>query len=95
MDGVSNGAEYIAGTSPTNALSYLKVEQITANGPASIQFYAVSNRTYTVQYKSVLSDPDWKKLAGIVAQGIDRTETVVDPAPDPKRFYRLVTPGVP
>jgi len=94
LDGLTNGAEYIAGTDPRDPLSYLKVEQITG-GPATLQFIAVSNRSYSVQFKSALSDPVWQKLVDIAAQTSTRTETVVDPDATPGRFYRLVTPVQP
>jgi hypothetical protein len=35
-DTMSNRNEYIAGTDPVNAASYLKVDRIAANGPTTI-----------------------------------------------------------
>ena len=43
-DTMSNYDEYVAGTDPTNSSSYLKVQQITDTGPATINFLAASNR---------------------------------------------------
>ena len=94
LDGLSNRAEYLAGTNPQDALSYLKVDQITG-GPATLQFSAVSNRTYSVQFKGSLDAPTWQKLIDVGARSTNRIETVTDPDPTPGRFYRLATPGQP
>src|SRR6185503_17261826 len=45
-DGMSNRAEYLAGTDPTNAASYLKIEPAILPGAAAVRMAAVSNRTY-------------------------------------------------
>jgi hypothetical protein len=90
-DGISNQQEYEAGTDPTNALSYLKVERLM-RGPSTIEFNAVSNRTYAVQFRDVLGAGNWTNLIGIVAQPTNRLESIIDPAARPSRFYRLVTP---
>ena len=92
---MSNWAEYIAGTNPTNAASYLKVEQVTFNSPAQISFQALSNRTYTIQYKNHLNDPAWLKLADVLARTSNRVEVVTDPTPVTNRFYRVATPQTP
>jgi len=57
-----------------------------------VQFTAVSNRTYTVQYSDGLNPPRWQKLGDILAQRVTRTETVLDPSPRNNRLYRIVTP---
>jgi hypothetical protein len=91
-DTMLNWQEYVAGTDPTNALSYLKVEASTSGGGTSLSFFAVSNRTYTVQ---VADDPQiasWRTLADIAAVRTNRIEVIVDPGPQSGRFYRLVTP---
>jgi hypothetical protein len=91
-DTMSNWAEYIAGTDPTNALSYLKVENPTgAPAAATIEFMAVSNRTYTLQYNDALTAA-WQTLADVVARATNRVERLGDPAATANRFYRLVTP---
>jgi hypothetical protein len=94
-DTLSNHEEYIAGTDPRDAESYLKVERIEAAGSAALWFTAVSNRTYTVEYKDSLSEAVWHKLTDVVAQPVSRVETVVDPNPGTHRYYRLVMPRRP
>jgi len=94
-DTMSNWAEYIAGTNPTNALSYLKVDWLSGGETVQIQFQAVSNRTYTVQYTEALESGPWHTLMDVLARGTNRLETLVAPAPAPRAYYRLVTPRQP
>ncbi len=91
LDGMSNAAEYFAGTDPFDAASNLKLSASGAGGGA-LQFSAVSNRTYTVQYTDRLNPAQWKKLADVLAQNVTRIETVPDPNPRTNRLYRIVTP---
>src|SRR6185295_14891036 len=65
-DGMKNWQEYIAGTDPRNAASYLKVNQLVVSGAALISFEAVSNKTYTVQFNDSVSPATWSKLADVV-----------------------------
>ena len=94
LDGLSNRAEFLAGTNPQDSLSYLKVDRITG-GPATLQFNAVSNRTYSVQFKGSLDAPSWQKLIDLGARSTNRLEIIVDPEATPGRFYRLATPAQP
>ncbi len=94
-DTMSNRAEYIAGTDPTNALSYLKIESVDGGPNASITFATISNKTYTVLYTDALGTGQWEKLADVPARGTNRTEVVFDPAYTTNRFYRLATPQRP
>ena len=93
-DGVSNLNEFLSGTLPNDANSFLKLV-ITGVGPVRLQFNAASNLTYSVQFKNALSDPAWSKLADAPA-GAARPVQVLDPtAAGATRFYRLRTPQVP
>jgi hypothetical protein len=94
-DGASNHAEYIAGTDPTNALSYLRIEGPTFESETVLlRFFAISNQTYAVETSEALSGP-WHRLAEVVAVSSNRVITVADPPPRPsQRVYRLVTPRV-
>jgi hypothetical protein len=96
-DSMSNRAEYIAGTNPTNALSYLKVDHLSsASGAATLRFLAVSNRTYTVLYCDALQASAWLRLSNVLARTTNRVEVITDPnAGNGRRFYRLVTPVQP
>jgi len=94
-DGMSNLAEYIAGTDPANSLSYLKIDSIVAGGGATLTFGAVSNKTYSIEYADALGAGLWSRLTEFVARPTNRTETVVDAAFNTNRFYRVVTPRRP
>ncbi len=92
-DGLKNWQEHVAGTNPQDAGSYLKIDQITAGGSATIWFNAVSNKKYTVQYNDTLPSVDWHKLGDVEAAPTNRpAATVFDATPSTSRAYRLVTP---
>jgi hypothetical protein len=90
-DGMSNAAEYQAGTDFQDTNSFLKVT-LLSTGPALIQFQAVSNRAYTVQYTDGLSPALWRRLADVLVRTNTRIETVIDPDGSSRRFYRVATP---
>lgn len=93
-DGLNNLAEYLAGTDPTNAASYLRVEIVSAGGGATLQFGAVANRSYTIQRAPVVGGP-WTKVADFIPLSSDQVETIFDPDWTTNRFYRAVTPRQP
>jgi hypothetical protein len=92
-DGLSNGAEYVAGTDPTNRLSYLRIDQ--GPGAATVRVAAVSNRTYSVQYTDRLDSGQWTRLADIIARPTNRVETFTDPSGTTNRYYRVALPRQP
>ena len=94
-DSMTNGEEYIAGTDPQDEESYLRVDRVGASQPATIEFLAVSNRTYSVQFTDSLTNTTWSSLADIGARTTNHVEVVVDPNPGPSRYYRLATPQQP
>jgi hypothetical protein len=97
-DGFTNLQEYLAGTNPTNATSYLKIDSATVgSGSAAIHFNAVAGKTYTVLYRTNLVTGTWLKLADVSAQGSTGPVTVNDPAFSGagSRYYRLTTPVLP
>ena len=94
-DGMTNGQEYIAGTDPISALSYLRLDLTTVPSHATIQFSAVSNRTYAVQFIDAIGTAPWSKLADIPARATNRLEFIPDPAWTSNRFYRVRTPFAP
>ena len=96
LDGMTNGEEYLAGTDPTSDLSYLKIDALAATPAALIQFAAISNRTYTVQFTDTLKETSlWQTLASVPARATNRIESIPDVAYTTNRFYRLVTPQRP
>ncbi len=95
-DGMSNRDEYRAGTDPTDPLSVLKLAR-SLNGTL-LQFVAQSNLSYSVQYRTNLTDAPWTSVTNVGGQ-INTVRTVQVSAPNPPpeqmRFYRVVTPLVP
>jgi hypothetical protein len=90
-----NWQEYTAGTDPTNALSYLKIDTLSLSNGTAVQFSAISNRTYSIQYKDSVGSTQWFKLGDVLALASNRLERIPDPASTTNRFYRLVTPRQP
>jgi len=96
-DKMSNLAEFIAGTDPSDPASYLKIEQTTVPGQARILFGARPGKSYTVQYADALSGgpTGWFRLADFASRTNARVESVIDPNWSTNRFYRVTTPGQP
>jgi len=97
-DGLTNLQEYISGTHPRDAASFLKVDSIRSDTTSVIvRFTAVAGKTYSVLYCDTIAGGTWLKLGDVGAQ----TSTGVIEIPDPcangtrTRFYRLVTPQLP
>jgi hypothetical protein len=95
-DGMTNLEEYIAGTNPQDASSYLKVYSLTvSNTVRRLSFLALSNKTYAVQYRTALTPGPWQTLTNVMAGSTNRLEVITDPAALGSRFYRLMTPDGP
>ena len=96
-DGMPDWAEWIAGTDPADASSYLRVDEITSGGAAlQLRFMAVSNRTYSLLYRLAVDSGTWSVLTNVPAASSNREIQVTDPAPTAaQRFYRLATPQWP
>jgi hypothetical protein len=98
---MTNLEEYLAGTDPTNALSYLKFDSVAlgASDPnlLVLSFSALSNHTYTILCRDNAAMGAWSWLADIVARTTNRVVTVTNqiPAAVSSRFYRLATPQRP
>lgn len=95
QDGMSNRAEIIAGTDPASNLSYLRIDESIATGASAVQFAAVSNRTYTVQYADDVSSGPWRTLADLPARSTNIIHSLNDPNWSTNRYYRVVTPRQP
>ncbi len=93
-DDASNRQEYLAGTDPQDAASFLKLEASNGAGLVELRFGAVSNRNYTLQFIEALPSARglWRKLEDIVAHSTNRAVAVIDPSPGTNRYYRVVTP---
>ncbi len=96
-DGMTLRQEFIAGTDPADATSVLKIGNVTALGGAGFQFNAVSNHTYSVQFKNDVGLPAWTNLTHLTAVPSNRVMQVFDPAAtnQSQRFYRITVPAQP
>ncbi len=94
-DGMSTWQEFIAGTDPTNQLNCLKIDSLTLTNATELEFLAMSNHPYTVEYTDDLQVAAWNRLTDLTAYATNHVETVVDPGGGTNRFYRLVVPKKP
>jgi hypothetical protein len=93
-DGASNRHEYIAGTAANDPNSYLKVTLTsTTDLGAVLTFQAVSNRSYTIQFRDDVSAGEWQSLTNISAGSSTSIRQVTDSSAlsATPRYYRLVT----
>jgi hypothetical protein len=95
-DGMSNYAEFWAGTDPLDASSVLAIDPtaLLNNGQIQIRWKSVAGKTYSVQYSTDASS--WSSLGGSVV-GDGSIILVTDPLSDPsansqdsQRYYRVV-----
>jgi hypothetical protein len=92
-DNMPNLAEYLAGTDPRDRTSYLRVDINWNPDLTTLQFMALSNRSYSLQFRGSLTSGLWTKLQDVSSVSTNRVVIVTDPPPHPeRRFYRLATP---
>jgi len=97
-DGLTNRAEFDAGTDPRDPRSRLEIIAIAA--PTSdppeiqIQFKAVAGRTYTLQSAAATPVGPWQDLVSIPAAAETGIGSVAAPLPETPvpQFYRVKTP---
>ena len=92
-DGVSDLEEFKAGTNPTNNSSIFKTFVLRSLGGKSttIMWNAVAGKTYVVQYKDSLNQPNWTSLDGFVTASTS-TASKADTTSDTRteRYYRVL-----
>jgi hypothetical protein len=94
-DGMLNGQEYVAGTDPGDAVSYLRLDLVPGGAGATLAFGAISNKTYSIQFTEEFGPSGWVGLADVVAHPTNRLEIISDPGWSTARYYRVVTPRQP
>lgn len=95
-DGMTNLQEYLAGTDPQSFASRLVIVSLgQGGGDVSFNFFAVSNKTYTVQYRNSFSTGAWLRLQDVPAAATNRVLNVTNTSGNATRFYQVVTPLAP
>lgn len=96
-DGMSTGAEYVAGTNPLDQTSKLAFDLVSFDDNGiKLEFNAALDRTYSIQVSSSLAaDAEWRELARVPIEDIGsaalRLVGVID-RPQPiagARYYRI------
>jgi hypothetical protein len=94
QDGMSNYAEFVAGTSPNNRAAVLAITdicEVVGGEGAVLSWESVLGRKYQVLYRDSLGDGEWCCLGEEIV-GIGGTMLIPDSAVHSnlsKRFYRL------
>jgi len=97
-DGMTNLQEYLSGTDPQSKESVLKLSATVVQGSLNLtlSFDAVSNKTYTIQSQSSISDSSWQRLRDVGTAPTNRTVATSDSIGSAaSRVYRVVTPQIP
>jgi hypothetical protein len=94
-DGISNRDEYLAGTDPRRADSFLRVMEVGADpGGVWIRFVAEPGRSYTVEFSDRAHAGNWQTLGHVSAAFHPRDIQWLDPSSGlHQRYYRIVTPS--
>ncbi len=97
-DGQSNVNEFLSGTNPLLATSVLRVETIVAaTGGVTLQFDAMADQAYSIEWKASLADTGWTRLLFVPSSATAHRVTAFDDSAltAGQRFYRIVTPATP
>jgi hypothetical protein len=94
-DGMSNLAEFRAGTNPTNAASALMLLVERDGGLPILSFNAAANKSYTILATDAVDAVTWDRVGNIFPGSARLVELADDSAGDRARFYRIVTPMQP
>ncbi|MCX8155774.1 MAG: lamin tail domain-containing protein [Verrucomicrobiae bacterium] len=97
-DGMSNLQEYLAGTNPRDASSVFRFDWAArdqTSGGLWLQFIAVAQRSYTIQFRSALGQGTWQKYMDIAPAPTNRALRLLLPNGGGQQYYRLTTPMQP
>ena len=72
----------------SSVLRIISIESLGGNN-VRLTFLAISNRTYTIEYKDGLIDPSWSSLTNVAATPTNRLEKI-DTTVTTNRFFRLI-----
>ncbi len=92
-DGFLDLSEFLAGTIPTNSASALRVfgNPASGGGGTTVEWSAVSGRTYRLQFKYPLEAANWSNVPGdVTAAGPVASKVDPTAAGQLRRFYRVM-----
>lgn len=97
QDGLSNLAEYLAGTHPKDPSSALTLQlSIEPSAGVVVRFLAAAHRSYSILQRDDPSLGVWRKIADVPADSFDRAAVVPLGLPvDAAGFLQVVTPSTP
>jgi hypothetical protein len=93
-DGASNLAEFIAGTSPKNAGSVLRLSPATDGARLTLTWPTVAGRRYRLRVSDSLAPASWREATEVVTgtgTAMNFAEAAADGASE--RFYQVVVVG--
>lgn len=92
-DGSSDLFEFLTGTDPTDASSVFKAQisgSVAAGQQPTINWPLAPGKSYRVQFKNNMSDPNWTDVTGTMTL-VGSQGRIADLAPSTgQRFYRIV-----
>jgi hypothetical protein len=94
-DGMSNLAEFRAGTNPTSAASALMLLVEREGGVPILSFNAAADKSYTILAADVVDAVTWDRVGNIFPGAARLVELADDNLGERARFYRIVTPMQP
>lgn len=94
-DGRTNWEEFMAGTNPNSAASFLQINVAPVPAGAQLSFSAVSNKSYTVQYRDTLNSGGWQVFSNLSALPSNASITLPVATTNSSRLFRLATPQLP
>ena len=81
-DGATNLMEFLAGTSPANPASILRLSPLVASGALSVSVPTTSNRIYRLHFSTDLQN--WTFVRSVGGDGTTRTMTFTPATDDPQ-----------
>ena len=90
-DGMDNYHEYIADTSPTNALSWFHIQTASNGGSFKVFFQSSTNRKYTLYGRTNLTSGVWTNIPSQTdIPGSGGVDSLTDPSSKgAQRYYRF------
>lgn len=88
-DGFMNIQEYLAGTNPTNAASYLRFTRVLNGNPPTLEWEGAANKKYQIYTRDSLANGTWQPLESIVVGTGPTNQWQDSQTNSSQRFYWL------